>query len=92
MHARGLYNVPVRLETSNHFYFACCLWLALPAAVTGSRSCSRPGLVASGSSRRLVVARIARESYGIRDILSNINFALFFRSLARDYPGNYIID
>lgn len=38
------------------------LQLALPLAATGPRSCSRLGLVATSSSRRLAVVRIARES------------------------------
>lgn len=91
-HARGLYNVcVVRLETSNHFYLACCLRLALPlqSMAHGPCSCSRPGLVASSSSRRLVVARIVRESHGIRTryvILISPFFPLP-RNLTRGYPA-----
>lgn len=47
------------------------------AAVIRSCFCSRPGLVASSSSRRLVVARVTWYSYAIR----NINFALFFLAI-----------
>lgn len=60
------------------------------AAVTGSCSCSRLSLVASSSSRRLVVVRIARESHDIlvRDIYYNINLAPFFPI----WLANYILD
>lgn len=67
---RGLYNV----ESFLHILRACSFSrLALPLQLL-TQGCSRLGLVAGSSSRRLVVARIAREPYAA----CNINFALLF--------------
>lgn len=83
----------MRLGTSNRFYIysACSSRLALLLQLL-TQGCSRLGLVAGSSSRRLVVARIARESYAA----CNINFALLFppQNPARDWSpaGNRIVD
>lgn len=57
----------MRLATSSRFYFAAT-WTSqafvATAAATGPRSCSRPSLVANGSSSlRSAVARIAHDAH-----------------------------